>query len=224
MTSVWQSLRSSVRDPLLTPNVLALWEQFLALVVEKNEVMNLTRIESPSDAILKHFLDSWAVFEMLREQGLESSVKTYLDFGCGAGFPSIPIHLACPHFSGILVDARQKKLDFVKEAASRLGLKNIRYIHENWSLKSAKRFGLGQKIDLGMATAVSDTKTLLDLLIACGCQTILLTRGPNLLPDEWEQACLEARNRGYMRQVKLLRQISFQEQIITRNLFLWSKL
>ncbi|MEO8129261.1 MAG: RsmG family class I SAM-dependent methyltransferase, partial [Bryobacteraceae bacterium] len=59
--------------------------QHLALIVEVNQYLNLTRITSPAEAAIKHVLDSvlpWRLF---------TDAKHILDAGTGAGFPGIPL-------------------------------------------------------------------------------------------------------------------------------------
>lgn len=102
--------------------------QFVAyyeLLVEKNKVMNLTAITDFEEVVQKHFLDSLSLVKVLDM----SRVNKILDMGTGAGFPGIPIKIAFPECHITLVDSVNKKIDFIKESAEKIGLHNLEAIH-----------------------------------------------------------------------------------------------
>lgn len=91
----------------------------LALIVEANLHLNLTRITSPREAAIKHVLDSvmpWRLFEGARH---------VLDAGTGAGFPGIPLALVLPETRFTLAESIQKKARFVASVLGELKLPNI---------------------------------------------------------------------------------------------------
>lgn len=96
---------------------VSLLMKHLELVVEKNKVINLTRIEDIETAKLLHIEDSLTALPELNDcpEGL------YGDLGSGAGFPGIPLAIATGRRT-ILVDARKKKMDVVREMVEQLGL------------------------------------------------------------------------------------------------------
>ncbi len=96
-----------------------LCDRLCELVAEKNRSMNLTSITSPAEMALLHIADS--LFPAAR---IPRGAKV-LDLGCGAGFPSLPLAAARPDLSVFPMDATGKKIEFVKEAAAELGLKNV---------------------------------------------------------------------------------------------------
>jgi 16S rRNA (guanine527-N7)-methyltransferase len=92
--------------------------QHLALIVEANKTMNLTRITSPREAAIKHVLDSvmpWPLFAKARH---------VLDAGTGPGFPGIPLALVLPEVRFTLAESIQKKARFVESAVAELKLAN----------------------------------------------------------------------------------------------------
>lgn len=98
----------------------------LELVIEKNRVMNLTRITEPTDAVTLHIVDSLlplAVpgFDLTREDSL-------LDMGTGAGFPGIPLTIVSD-CQTTLVDSVAKKINAVSEFAEHLGLSGVNARH-----------------------------------------------------------------------------------------------
>ena len=81
-------------------------------VVEQNKVMNLTAITEP-DAVAKlHLLDSLTV---LCAQDLKG--KKVIDVGCGAGFPGVPLKIACPEMDLTLLDSLGKRMTWLREDA-----------------------------------------------------------------------------------------------------------
>ncbi len=92
----------------------------LLLVIEKNKVLNLTRILNPKDAVVLHLLDSLLLLPYLQK----APAGDYLDMGTGAGFPGIELGI-CSGRNGLLIDSVGKKVDAVCEFADELDLQNI---------------------------------------------------------------------------------------------------
>lgn len=89
---------------------------YLDLVVEKNKVLNLTRITSFEDAVVLHLEDSLSILEDFRQ-----TTGHYLDIGTGAGFPGIPLGITTDR-KGVLLDSVKKKAAAVQEFIDVLGL------------------------------------------------------------------------------------------------------
>lgn len=98
----------------------------LSLVIEKNKVMNLTRITSPEEAVSLHILDSLLPLTCL---GIDMSEKTsFIDLGTGAGYPGIPLAIMTGA-TGLLVDSVGKKVNAVNEFISNLDLHTVTAVH-----------------------------------------------------------------------------------------------
>ena len=69
----------------LSDELEALLLKHLELVIEKNQVLNLTRISSPEAGVTLHVVDSLLLLPAFRE-----TEGPYLDLGTGAGFPGLP--------------------------------------------------------------------------------------------------------------------------------------
>lgn len=98
--------------------------KFYNMLIEKNKVMNLTRITDRQDFITKHVLDSLLISEITDLAG-----SKILDIGTGAGFPGIPIKIFFPDTEILLLDSLNKRLVFLEEVIEELGLENISTIH-----------------------------------------------------------------------------------------------
>lgn len=89
----------------------------LALVIEKNKVLNLTRIADPEEGAYLHVVDS-----LLLRGALDAApAGSLMDVGTGAGFPGIPLAVATGR-TAQLVDSVRKKVAAVEEFVRELGL------------------------------------------------------------------------------------------------------
>lgn len=83
-----------------------------------NKAYNLTAITDPKEALIKHIIDCLAIITHL-PQG------TLLDIGTGAGLPAVIIAICQPERHCTALDSNQKKIRFIKQISSELGLSNI---------------------------------------------------------------------------------------------------
>ena len=102
---------------------LSLLLKHLDLVVEKNKVLNLTRITDADSAIIRHTVDSLLLLPSLRFAGIDKGCS-FVDIGTGAGFPGIPLAIATG-CKGTLIDSVGKKATAVKEFAQVLDLNEL---------------------------------------------------------------------------------------------------
>lgn len=93
-------------------------DKFAQMLIEKNKVMNLTRILDEDGIAVKHFADSLSILKV----DIPDCSKV-MDLGCGAGFPGVPLLIAKPDINLTLLDSTAKKLGFVAESIEALGLK-----------------------------------------------------------------------------------------------------
>lgn len=106
-------LPSTVQDRLLS---------YLDLLLKWNKTYNLTALRDPKQGLTHHLLDSLAILPWVGEASL-------LDVGSGGGLPGIPLALARPQLAVTLVDAVQKKVSFLQQAAIELQLPNVQAVH-----------------------------------------------------------------------------------------------
>lgn len=132
--------------------------EYMNLLIEWNEKMNLTAIIDPEEIILKHFIDSITILKDIKN---ESKV---VDVGTGAGFPGIPLSIMNSTLKITLVDSLNKRLIFLKEVVDRLKLNNIEIIHSRAEeLGQNKKYR--EKFDIATSRAVANLSTLSEYLI-----------------------------------------------------------
>jgi 16S rRNA (guanine527-N7)-methyltransferase len=96
-------------------------DQLMAYISELmnwNRVYNLTSVRKPAEIVTRHILDSLSIIPHLKG-------KRVLDIGTGAGLPGIPLALAEPEREYVLLDSSSKKLRFVQQTITTLGLENV---------------------------------------------------------------------------------------------------
>ena len=86
-------------------------------MVKQNEVMNLTGITEDSAVAKLHLLDSLTVLSTADLRG-----KTLIDVGCGAGFPGVPLAIACPEAKITLLDSLGKRMKWLETVLPTLGV------------------------------------------------------------------------------------------------------
>ena len=143
------------------------FKDYMDILLEYNKVMNLTAIEDPFDIYTKHFLDS---LSCLMTDKLKSGVKA-IDVGTGAGFPSIPVKIMRPDINITLLDSLNKRINFLKEVSSRLGIENVTFLHSRAEDAARDKNHRGS-YDIVLSRAVASLPVLLEY-----CSPFLKTGG-----------------------------------------------
>ena len=142
----------------LPPDAPEAFETYCAVLREYNEVMDLTAVLEEEEIARRHFLDSLSLLRLEDFSG-----KRVIDVGSGAGFPGLPLLLARPDLSLTLLDAQQKRVDFLAELCRRLGVK-AECVHaraEEEALKPDRR----DSYDLAVSRAVARLNLLGELCL-----------------------------------------------------------
>ena len=120
--------------PELTDKKQQQFEDYMKLLLEWNEKINLTAITEEDDIILKHFVDSLTISKHIKEG------KRIVDVGTGAGFPGIPVKIAREDIDVTLVDSLNKRILFLQDVIEKLKLKQVQTLHFR-----AEEFGQNKK-------------------------------------------------------------------------------
>ncbi len=133
--------------------------QYGRMLIEQNQVMNLTAITEPHDVATLHMLDCAPLLDCARLQG-----KTLIDVGTGAGFPGMVLKVLCPGVEVTLLDSLQKRLDWLNTVALELGMSGVTTIHgraEEYGLNK----GFREQFDYATARAVADLRLLCEMCL-----------------------------------------------------------
>ncbi|MDD6323737.1 MAG: 16S rRNA (guanine(527)-N(7))-methyltransferase RsmG [Bacilli bacterium] len=130
-------------------------EKYYELLIDWNNKINLTAIVDKEQVYLKHFYDSLTLFKIVDLNKIDS----LCDLGTGAGFPGIVIKIFFPNIKITLVDALNKRINFLNEVVQKLKLSNVTLIHSR-----AEDYGREHRecFDVVTARALSSLPVLLE--------------------------------------------------------------
>ena len=187
MTKEWSNwLFSAARDFHVEINEegLRLLDSFVEELLNANQATNLTAITDPEEIAENLILDSIIPGKHLLDK------KQILDLGTGAGFPGIPVKICFPELHLTLIDAKRKKVNFLKYVIRQLRLENI----EARQIRAEDLAIQGRKFDAAITRAVADLAHLIQLA------------SPLL---EEEGALIAMKGSNYQAEIDALRQHSF---------------
>lgn len=95
--------------------------KYLDLVIEKNHLLNLTRIDNRDEGVVLHLEDSLVGIPLIQKYG---PAGTIADLGSGGGFPGVPIALETSR-NTLLIDSVGKKMKAVSEILNEVGLEDL---------------------------------------------------------------------------------------------------
>lgn len=151
-----EELGLTAQVPAQAPAQLA---EYGRLLLEKNQVMNLTAIREEDGVARLHMLDCAALLRYADFQG-----KTLIDVGTGAGFPGLALKILVPSLKVTLLDSLGKRVDWLNEVAARLGLEGVEAIHAR-AEEQAQVKGFRDSFDFVTARAVADLRLLSELCL-----------------------------------------------------------
>jgi 16S rRNA (guanine527-N7)-methyltransferase len=158
-----KTLAQHVRDVVglrLGAAQVAAMERYERELLDWNRRFNLTAVRDSNGVQVKHFLDSLTCFLALRE----SSVNRVIDVGTGAGFPGLPLKIACPTMQLTLVESVGKKADFCRHVAKTLALDGVDVVQERVEVLG-KMEAHREQYDWALARAVAAMPVLAEFLL-----------------------------------------------------------
>ncbi|MEN8247208.1 MAG: 16S rRNA (guanine(527)-N(7))-methyltransferase RsmG [Thermodesulfobacteriota bacterium] len=146
-----------------------------------NKSTNLTSVADPFEMAVKHYLDSMAAVPYI------GGAASLLDAGSGGGFPGIPLKIMLPSLKVTLLDARRKRVSFLKHVIRSLGIAGIDVFNDR--LEQMKdQLPPGEGFDVVVSRAFSDLKAFaahaLPLLNPGGCLVAYKGKRGEVLENE----------------------------------------
>jgi len=127
-------------------------QEYLRLLLQWNKSISLTAIEDPVEILSRHFGESLYALSLFN-----LGESRLADVGTGAGFPGLPLRIACPSMKLTLFESNLKKCAFLTEVAHRLDLAGIEVQRQRY-----EQFGGGgEGFDFVCARALGDYQILL---------------------------------------------------------------
>lgn len=131
--------------------------RYAQMLLEKNQVMNLTAITDPAEVARLHFLDSLSLLKLEDFRG-----ASLVDVGTGAGFPGLPLRLVEPSIHLTLLDSLGKRITFLQEVCDDLGLSDVMCVHARAEEFAAKH---RESFDFAVSRAVASLPMLSELCL-----------------------------------------------------------
>ena len=132
--------------------------EYMKLLLDWNNKINLTAITDEKEIIIKHFIDSISINKYIKGQ------KNVMDIGTGAGFPGIPLKMINPDLNFTLVDSLNKRILFLEEVCCRMQLKQVECLHAR-AEELAKNGKYREQYDIVVSRAVARLATLLEYML-----------------------------------------------------------
>jgi 16S rRNA (guanine527-N7)-methyltransferase len=147
LNELWRQLASAAHITLSDAQHARL-AKYLDLLLAANQRMNLTRITDRAAAEVQHVGDALTVLPYLPAGEIR-----VVDVGSGGGVPGIPLAIARPDATVMLVESTKKKAAFLKQAAAEMALTNVQV--SEWRAEDVGRSNSRETFDVAVARAVA---------------------------------------------------------------------
>ncbi|MFQ5944081.1 MAG: 16S rRNA (guanine(527)-N(7))-methyltransferase RsmG [Anaerolineales bacterium] len=181
----WSEHASSQFGIRLTAHQLEAFDWYAAELQTWNQRFNLTSVIAHEQIEIKHFLDSLSCLMVMDPRPGDRLV----DVGTGAGFPGIPIRIACPQVNLVLVESIGKKAQFCQHVVDHLQLTNVTVIHSR-AEQVGRLTEYRERFDWALARAVAKLPTLLEYLLP------LVKMGGMAIAQKGDTAPVETQSAG----------------------------
>src|SRR5258708_675746 len=120
-----ESIIKALRDFQLelSPAQISAIQQYITMLLGWNEKINLTAIREPVEILYRHFCES-----MYAASAIPLGAGRLADVGSGAGFPGLPLKIACPDLNVFLIESNIKKATFLAEVVRELNFSEARVL------------------------------------------------------------------------------------------------
>lgn len=191
---------------------------YFEMLVEWNQVMNLTAITEYDEVIKKHFVDS---LSLIKAYDINKKSKV-IDVGTGAGFPGLALKIAYPNLQVTLLDSLNKRIHFLNAVIEKLQLSEVDTVHGR-AEDFAKPGKLREKYDLCVSRAVANLSTLSEYCLP------FVKEGGYFISYKSEKITEEAESAEKAISIlggKVMRQVEFKlpDSDMYRNLFVIKKI
>lgn len=151
--------------------------QYMKLLLEWNEKINLTAITDENEIIRKHFIDSLTISKLIQEN------TNVVDVGTGAGFPGMPLAIT-KKVNVTLVDSLNKRINFLNIVKDSIKLDNVNTVHDR-AEEVGQNEKYREKFDYAVSRAVAPINVLLEYmlpLVKVGGYCLCM-KGPKVLDE-----------------------------------------
>ncbi|MBI4571646.1 MAG: 16S rRNA (guanine(527)-N(7))-methyltransferase RsmG [Chloroflexi bacterium] len=148
----------------LSQQQLERFECYLETLTDWAERMSLTAVRDAEGIQRRHFLESAALIPALAEQGYSLKGRSLIDVGSGTGVPGIPLKIIEPSIQLTLIEAKQRKVEFLQALLPELGMSDVVVLNRR-AEESARDPRHREQYDVAVAKALAPLRTLLELTL-----------------------------------------------------------
>lgn len=114
-----------LKDFQLTKEIEANLQKYYQLIIEYNQKFNLTTITEEDELYNKHFYDALLITNVIKLND-----QSLCDVGSGLGVPGVVLKICFPNLKLSIVEANQKKCQFLKVVTDNLKLQDVHIINQ----------------------------------------------------------------------------------------------
>jgi 16S rRNA (guanine527-N7)-methyltransferase len=122
---------AALAGSLSSDKALARLERYTALLLDENQRQNLVSKASEASLWQRHIADSAQLLDCVPRETLGSGANgPWLDLGSGPGLPGLVIAVLCPQMPVVLVESRNRRVEFLRSCVRELDLPRCEVIGE----------------------------------------------------------------------------------------------
>ncbi len=140
------------------------FQRYMEVLMEWSERVSLTAVRDEEGIQRRHFLESAALVPALHEHGFTLQEHSLIDVGSGSGVPGLPLKILEPSLRLTLVEAKQRKAEFLVALLPDLGLSDVVVISRR-AEEVAHDPRHREQYDFAVAKALAPLRTLVELTL-----------------------------------------------------------
>lgn len=148
----------------LSTEQLERFQRYYEVLTDWGERVSLTSVKDEEGIQRRHFLESAALIPVLEQEGLSLTDKSLIDIGSGAGIPGIPLKILDPTIKLTLVEAKQRKAEFLATLLKELDFTDVVVIPRR-SEETAHNANHREQYNFAAAKALAPLSTLIELTL-----------------------------------------------------------
>ncbi len=148
----------------LSTEQLERFQRYYEVLTDWGERVSLTSVKDEEGIQRRHFLESAALIPVLEQEGLSLTDKSLIDIGSGAGIPGIPLKILDPTIKLTLVEAKQRKAEFLATLLKELEFTDVVVIPRR-SEETAHNANHREQYNFAAAKALAPLSTLIELTL-----------------------------------------------------------
>lgn len=148
----------------LSQGQLEHFQRYYEVLIDWAERVSLTAVRDEEGVQRRHFLESAALIPILAGEGLSLRDRLLIDVGSGAGIPGIPLKILEPSLRLTLVEAKQRKSEFLRALLPELGMSDVLVVSRR-AEEVARDPRHREQYDFAVAKALAPLRTLAELTL-----------------------------------------------------------